>query len=153
MTPEERKAKRDKERDETVTRHITELREMAADGIITDEEHDLIGHTIEQTIAKLIGLSKPGWIMFKRIIEESRRVHYGVDAAIQQKAARERLQEVAQEIDKRLPEGYGFFLLCFPMNQPAGAAGEYVSNARRENVLVVMRDFIERNPMPKIGDS
>lgn len=66
---------------------------------------------------------------------------------------RARLQSIAQAIDERLPKGHGFFLLAFPFNAPPTAQGEYVSNARREDVVAAMKRFVERNPMPPSGNN
>ena len=63
------------------------------------------------------------------------------------------MQAIAKAVQAELPEGYGFFVLCFPFYAPAGTSGEYVSNARRQDVVATMKDFIERNPMPKMGDN
>jgi hypothetical protein len=57
------------------------------------------------------------------------------------------MQAVGRAVDRELPEGYGFFVLCFRFNAPEGTPGEYVSNAKRKDVVATMREFIERNPM------
>ena len=58
-----------------------------------------------------------------------------------------RMQAIAKAVERELPPGYGFFVLCFKFHAPPGAHGEYVSNARRKDVVATMKDFIERNPM------
>lgn len=62
---------------DTVDRHVTELRQLAADGLITEADHDTIGRILCEHCSKLVGLSLPAWDMFKRIVDESRKVHYG----------------------------------------------------------------------------
>jgi hypothetical protein len=41
--------------------------------------------------------------------------------------------------------GYGFALLVFPFGDDPGGRMNYVSNARREDMLVAMKEFIARN--------
>ena len=61
---------------------------------------------------------------------------------------RSRMQAIAKSINEKLPEGYGFFVLCFRYNQKGGRV-EYASNAQREDVVRAMQEFIDRNPMQK----
>lgn len=58
-----------------------------------------------------------------------------------------KMQEVGNAVAKVLP-GVGFFVIAFPMNK-ADARGQYVSNARREDILRVMKNFVDRQPMQK----
>jgi hypothetical protein len=61
-------------------------------------------------------------------------------------SVRARMQAVARDVSKHLPAGYGFFVLCFKFgstNDPC----EYVSNARRQDVIEAMREFLLRNPI------
>jgi hypothetical protein len=58
----------------TVFRHIVELREMAANGEITDKDHDLVGRILRDHISHLIDLSPKAWAKFQNIVDESRVV-------------------------------------------------------------------------------
>jgi hypothetical protein len=62
-------------------------------------------------------------------------------------SVRARMQRIARLIDIELPDGYGFFVVCFRFNGPPDAPAEYASNARRRDVVHAMREFIKRNPM------
>jgi hypothetical protein len=61
---------------------------------------------------------------------------------------RARMQAIGKAVEAHLPAGYGFMVMCFPFNAPPDARGEYVSNARREDVVRMLQEFIDRNPMP-----
>lgn len=65
---------------------------------------------------------------------------------------RSRMQRIGKAVEKELPTGHGFFVLCFPFNDP-NALGEYVSNGQRADVIATMQNFIKRNPMPEIGNN
>jgi hypothetical protein len=71
----------------------------------------------------------------------------GNNDPLKESIIRDRMQAVAKAVQRELPDGYGFFVLCFKFNAPPGTHGEYVSNARRKDVVATMKDFIERNPM------
>ncbi len=53
------------------------------------------------------------------------------------------LQALAQLLIKELPEGHGFALLTFPLNDP-DAKLRYISNGSRESVLKLLKDFVQR---------
>ena len=57
---------------------------------------------------------------------------------------RDSLQETARAIEARLPPHTGFFLLAFDFGDKPGRM-EYTSNARREDVLKLMLEFIEKS--------
>lgn len=59
------------------------------------------------------------------------------------------MQSIAKAIEKELPDKWGFFVLCFPFNASPDSIGEYASNGRREDVMEVMRRFVEKNPMQR----
>jgi hypothetical protein len=61
---------------ETVAKHITDLRTMAADGRINEYDHDTIGFILCENLGRLIGLSNEAWEKFKAVVDESREVHY-----------------------------------------------------------------------------
>lgn len=42
-------------------------------------------------------------------------------------------------------QGYGFTLLVFEMDKPEGGRMNYISNARREEMLIAMKEFIAAN--------
>lgn len=56
-----------------------------------------------------------------------------------------KLQGIAQNIDKELPEGFGFALLTFKFNtEPDTSDLMYVSNANREDIVKAMEEWIEK---------
>jgi len=61
-------------------------------------------------------------------------------------SVRARMQKIAQDVADDLPKGYGFFVLCFKFGDSTQPC-EYVSNARRKDVVAAMQDFIQRNPI------
>ncbi|MEW6304866.1 MAG: hypothetical protein AB1705_15430 [Verrucomicrobiota bacterium] len=61
---------------------------------------------------------------------------------------RERMRKIAAAVDEELPVGWGYVALTFPFDERPGRIN-YVSNGRREDVLVALRDFlrmVENNP-------
>jgi hypothetical protein len=56
---------------------------------------------------------------------------------------RDRMQEMARAVDDHLPNGYCFIVMAFPVGK--GGRLEYASNADREDVLKVMKEFIKYN--------
>ncbi len=56
-----------------------------------------------------------------------------------------KLQTIAQNIDKELPEGFGFALLTFKFNaEPDTSDLMYVSNANRADIVKAMEEWIEK---------
>lgn len=56
-----------------------------------------------------------------------------------------KLQNIAQNIDKELPEGFGFALLTFKFNtKPDTSDLMYVSNANRQDIVKAMKEWIEK---------
>lgn len=56
-----------------------------------------------------------------------------------------KLQNIAQNIDKELPEGFGFALLTFKFNaEPDTSNLMYVSNANRADIVKAMKEWIEK---------
>lgn len=53
------------------------------------------------------------------------------------------MQRIARLVDEELPHGWGFFVMCFPFNDGQGRMN-YASNARRENVHELMREFLAK---------
>lgn len=57
------------------------------------------------------------------------------------KEVRSRMQELAKLVDKQLPVGWGFALLCFSFGKDGRM--NYVANANRVDVVRAMYEFIE----------
>ena len=56
-----------------------------------------------------------------------------------------KLQNIAQNIDKELPEGFGFALLTFKFNtKPDTSELMYVANANRQDIVKAMKEWIEK---------
>ena len=56
-----------------------------------------------------------------------------------------KLQNIAQNIDKELPEGFGFALLTFKFNaEPDTSELMYVANADRQDIVKAMKELIEK---------
>lgn len=53
-----------------------------------------------------------------------------------------KLQDIGKMIKNELPEGFGFVLLSFYFNSEGQLM--YVSNAKREDVVKAMEEFIEK---------
>ena len=56
-----------------------------------------------------------------------------------------RMRAIAKKVEREVP-GFGFIVLVFPFGEGKEDEPEcnYISNARREDVLGVMRDFMAR---------
>ena len=57
------------------------------------------------------------------------------------------LQEIAQDIKLKLPNGMGFALLTYelgPIEKDAVSKMLYVSNSQREEVVLAMTEFIKK---------
>ena len=65
----------------------------------------------------------------------------GKSAVEEQVAVEVRMQQWAKSFKGELPGGWGFILFAFPFGP--GGRMNYVSNARREDVVATMREFIE----------
>jgi len=64
---------------------------------------------------------------------------------------RRRMNDIAHAVEERLPDGFGFMIMVFPMKgteakQPPGREGQpmlnYVSNAKREEVINVLKEWL-----------
>ena len=53
-----------------------------------------------------------------------------------------KMQDIAKNVKKELPEGFGFVVLAFKFNEKGQMI--YVSNANREDVINSMKEFIEK---------
>lgn len=58
--------------------------------------------------------------------------------------AQDIMQPLGAAIDDVLPQGWGFFLMVFPHGDGEGRFN-YIANGRREDVLKVMQNFIDKN--------
>lgn len=55
------------------------------------------------------------------------------------------LQEIAQDIKAKLPEGMGFALLAYEFGDDEGRRMLYASNSNREDVMKAMLEFVDKN--------
>ena len=55
------------------------------------------------------------------------------------------LQEIAKDIDIKLPEGMGFALLTYEFGEGDDRKMLYVSNSNRVDVLKAMLEFVDKN--------
>lgn len=55
------------------------------------------------------------------------------------------MQEIAKEINEKLPEGMGFALLAYEFGEIDDKKMLYVSNSNREDVLKAMLEFVNKN--------
>lgn len=59
--------------------------------------------------------------------------------------ASDMLQNIAKDIQEKLPEGMGFVLLAYEFGDEPGRKMLYVSNSDRNDTIVAMAEFIEKN--------
>lgn len=55
------------------------------------------------------------------------------------------LQNIAKDIKVKLPKGMGFTLLAYEFGEGDDKRMLYVSNSNREDVMVAMVEFLEKN--------
>lgn len=55
------------------------------------------------------------------------------------------LQEIMNDIKKKLPEGMGFTLLAYECGDKEGRRMLYASNSNREDVMKAMLEFVDKN--------
>ena len=55
------------------------------------------------------------------------------------------LQEIMNDIKKKLPEGMGFTLLAYEFGDKKGRRMLYASNSKREDVIMAMLEFVDKN--------
>lgn len=60
---------------------------------------------------------------------------------------RDAMQRIGAAVDEHLPQGWGFVILAFPFGEDAGRLN-YVSNGTREDVIKMMKEFIEKSENP-----
>lgn len=61
---------------------------------------------------------------------------------------RDAMQKIARLIDEELPDGWGFFLMAYPFGEAKGRMN-YVANGKRDDVIKLMKEFIEKNEKVK----
>ncbi len=54
------------------------------------------------------------------------------------------LQSLAKMIDDKLPKGWGFGLMIFEMNHEPDGPLLWVSNARREDMINAMKEYVKK---------
>lgn len=55
------------------------------------------------------------------------------------------LQNIAKDIKAKLPKGMGFALLAYEFGEGDDKRMLYVSNSNREDVMLAMVEFLEKN--------
>ena len=55
------------------------------------------------------------------------------------------LQEIMNDIKKKLPEGMGFTLLAYEFGNIEDGRMLYASNSNREDVMKAMLEFVDKN--------
>ena len=55
------------------------------------------------------------------------------------------MQEIAKDIKEKLPEGMGFTLLAYEFGDAEDRRMMYVSNSNREDVMLAMCEFLQKN--------
>lgn len=55
------------------------------------------------------------------------------------------IQGAARAVAKSLPSRHGFIIMAFPFDDPDGNTLLYASNAKREDVLNVLKEFLLRS--------
>lgn len=55
------------------------------------------------------------------------------------------LQEIMNDIKKKLPEGMGFTLLAYEFGDKKDRRMLYASNSKREDVMMAMLEFVNKN--------
>lgn len=61
-----------------------------------------------------------------------------------QEQVKGKMQDIAQNIENQLPQGFGFVVMAFPFGKDAGNRLMYASNANREDVCHAMIEFIKK---------
>ena len=62
-----------------------------------------------------------------------------------EKQANDVLQSIAKEIKEKLPEDMGFALLAYEFGEGDDKKMMYVSNSNREDVMLAMCEFLQKN--------
>lgn len=64
--------------------------------------------------------------------------------------ARFAMQRIANVVNDLLPDKWGFFVMAFPLGDEPGRMN-YVSNANREDIVKLMREFISKQNPKNFG--
>lgn len=64
----------------------------------------------------------------------------------EQAYVRDKMQGIGKHISEQVP-GFGFVVMIFPFIDPDGRCN-YISNGRREDVVPVIKEWLERNELP-----
>jgi hypothetical protein len=59
-------------------------------------------------------------------------------------ATTKRMQDIARSVDWRLPRGWCFFVMIFPPSSGEKRPCNYASNARREDVIKAIKEWMVR---------
>lgn len=62
---------------------------------------------------------------------------------------REYLKNMGRELQKHLPDNHGFILLTFPYGDDSGQRIAYMSSARREDAINVLKEFLIKASGPE----
>lgn len=57
---------------------------------------------------------------------------------------KEYLQAVGRDIAAKLPDNHGFICLTFPFGDDPGGRTQYISNAKREDAIKLIKEFLFR---------
>jgi len=60
------------------------------------------------------------------------------------KETAEIMKDIAKGVQSELPEGYGFFVLTFPLGGGKANRANYISNTLKEDSIECMKEIIER---------
>jgi hypothetical protein len=64
--------------------------------------------------------------------------------------ARDQLQNIAQQIDEELPDGWGFMLFAFPFDDPNGRLN-YVAKCQRKDAARVIANWLAKQNAEDFG--
>jgi hypothetical protein len=54
------------------------------------------------------------------------------------------VQAMAEAVEARIPDGYGFVVMAFPLEGQGDGRLVYASNGRREDVVAALKEFLLR---------
>lgn len=52
------------------------------------------------------------------------------------------LRQIGKEVDKRLPDNYGFILLALPIGESPNNRLAYIASVKREDAIAAMKEFL-----------
>jgi hypothetical protein len=74
----------------------------------------------------------------------SKQAHELPPASGREKNTREYMQAISTALNEVLPQGWGFTLFTFPMDREPGSMN-YISNAKREDIRLMLLEFLYRD--------